>query len=139
MPDNVVDSLNYKGSFDGPRLSSSNTGSAKVTIAGLSPTATVFVLNGDYVRDGSFQSKVGNKASGNSHIDIVGTNITLSKPERKIVSGSATIAITGTGPKGNSFSYTGTIVFNGDGTALLTINGTAYTVNLTHGWCERHH
>jgi hypothetical protein len=139
VPDNVINALTYKGTFDGPRLSSSNSGSAHVTIAGLSPTALDFVVNGEYVRDGSFQSKVGNKASGNSHIDIVGTNITISKTDRKIVSGSATISITGTGPKGNSFSYTGTIVFNGDGTALLTINGTAYTVNLTHGWCERHH
>lgn len=138
VPDNVINTLTYKGSFDGPRLSSSNSGSANATIAGLSPTATDFVLNGEYVRDGSFQSKIGNKASGNSHIDIVGTNITLSKPDRKIVSGSATISITGTGPKGNSFSYTGTIVFNGDGTATLTINSAVYTINLVTGWRVRH-
>jgi hypothetical protein len=137
-PDNVINTLTYKGSFDGPRLSSTNSGSANVTIAGLTSTATNFVLNGEYTRDGSFQSKVGNKASGNSHIDIVGTNITLSKPGRKIISGTATITITGTGPKGNSFSYTGTIVFNGDNTATLTITGGAsYTINLLTGWRAR--
>jgi len=137
LPDNVINTLTYKGSFDGPRLSSTNSGNAHVTIAGLSPSATAFVVNGEYVRDGSFQSKVGNKASGNSHIDIVGTNITLSKPGRKIISGTATITITGTGPKG-SFSYTGTIVFNGDNTASLTLNGgAAYTINLLNGWRER--
>ncbi|MDO3628108.1 hypothetical protein [Mucilaginibacter sp. BT774] len=138
VPDNLINALTYKGSFDGPRLTSTNTGSANVTIAGLSPTATNFVLNGEYKRDGSFQSKVGNKASGNSHIDIVGTNIMLSKPGRKILSGSATISINGTGPKGNSFSYTGTIVFNGDNTATLTITGGAsYTINLLTGWRAR--
>ena len=137
QPDNVINALTYHGSFDGPRLSSSNSGSANVTIAGLSPTATNFVVNGEYKRAGSFQSKIGNKASGNSNIDIVGTNITLSKPDRKIISGNATISITGTGPKGASFSYTGTIVFNGDGTATLTINSTAYTINLTTGWRVR--
>lgn len=134
VPDNVINTLAYKGSFDGPRLSSSNTGTANVTIAGLSPSATNFVVNGEYVRDGSFQSKIGNKASGNSHIDIVGTNITLSKPGRVILSGNATITITGTGPKGNSFSFAGTIVFNGDGTATLTINSAAYTINLVTGF-----
>jgi len=138
VPDNVINTLTYKGSFDGPRLSSSNSGSANVTIAGLAPSATNFLLNGEYTRDGSFQSKVGNKASGNSHIDIVGTNITLSKPGRKILSGTATITITGTGPKGNSFSFNGTITFNGDGTATLNLSGGAsYTINLASGWRGR--
>jgi hypothetical protein len=138
VPDNVIDTLTYKGSFDGPRLSSSNSGNAKATIAGLSPSATNFLVNGEYTRDGSFQSKVGNKASGNSHISIVGTNILLSKPGRKILGGTATITITGTGPKGNSFSFNGTIKFNGDGTATLTLSGGAsYTINLLTGWRER--
>jgi hypothetical protein len=138
-PDNFVNTLTYHGTFDGPRLSSSNSGSANVTIAGLTQTATNFVINGEYKREGSFQSKVGNKASGNSSVDIVGTDITLSKPGRKILSGSATINITGTGPKGVSFSYSGTIVFNGDDTATLTINSTAYTINLITGWRARRH
>lgn len=138
-PDNMMDSLTYSGSFDGPRLSSTNSGSAKAKIAGLTSAATHFVVNGEFKRDGSFQSKVGNKASGNSHIDIVGTNIILSKPGRKIIGGTATITITGTGPKGNSFNYTGTIVFNGDNTATLTITGGAsYTINLLTGWRFRH-
>ncbi len=138
QPDNMVNVLTFHGSFDGPRLSSSNSGSSNFTIAGLTTTATNFVINGEYKRAGQFQSKVGTKASGNSNVDIVVTNLTLSKPGRNIVSGSATISITGTSPKG-TFSYTGTIVFNGGGTALLTINGTAYTINLVHGWCERRH
>src|ERR1041385_3610274 len=130
VPDNLINTLTYKGSFDGPRLSSTNSGNANVTIAGLTPNAINFVINGEYTRDGSFQSKVGNKASGNSHINIVGTNITVSKLGRKIISGTATINITGTGPKGNTFNYTGTIVFNGDSTATLTLSGGAsYTIN----------
>ena len=134
QPDNLVNVLNYHGSFDGPRLTSTNTGSSTFTIAGLTTNATNFVVNGEYKRTGSFQSKVGDKATGNSNVDIVVTNLKLSKPDRKKVSGSATIAITGTNAKGTSFSYNGTLVFNGDGTAALTINGTAYTVNLASGF-----
>lgn len=138
QPDNVIDTVTYSGSFNGPRLSSTNSGSAKVRIAGLTTAATHFVINGEFKRDGSFQSKVGNKASGNSHIDIVGTDIILSKPGRQILSGTATISITGTGPKGNSFSYTGTITFNGDNTATLNITGGgSYTINLLTGWRAR--
>jgi hypothetical protein len=91
-------------------------------------------VNGEYKRAGSFQSKIGNKASGNSSVDITVTNLTITKSNRKIASGSGTIAITGTGPKGGTFSYTGTIVFNGDETATLTINSNAYTVNLITGY-----
>jgi hypothetical protein len=134
QPDNLVNVLTYHGNFDGPRLTSTNSGSSTFTIAGLTTNATNFVINGEYKRAGTFQSKVGDKASGNSNVDIVVTNLKLSKPDRKIVSGSATIAITGTGAKGVSFSYTGTIVFNGDETATLTINGTGYTINLTNGF-----
>ncbi len=133
QPDNLANVLTYHGNFDGPRLTSTNTGSATFTIAGLSPTALSFVINGEYKRTGSFQSKVGNDLSGNSNIDIVVTNLTLSKTTRKIASGSATISITGTTSKNGAFSYTGTLVFNGDGTATLTINGTAYNVDLSTG------
>ena len=134
QPDNIINALTYNGSFNGPRLSSTNSGSATVTVAGLEQDSTNFVVSGEYKRAGAFQSKVGNKASGNSNVDIVGTNIKLSKSTRQILSGSGTIAITGTGPRGVSFSFTGTIVFNGDNTATLTINGNAYTINLMTGY-----
>jgi hypothetical protein len=133
QPDNLANVLTYHGNFDGPRLTSSNTGSATFTIAGLTPAAPSFVINGEYKRAGSFQSKVGNDLSGNSNIDIVVTSLTLDKTTRKIASGSATISITGTTPKSGAFSYTGKLVFNGDGTATLTINGTAYNIDLSTG------
>jgi hypothetical protein len=137
-PDNLVNSLTYHGDFGGPNLTSSNSGSAAFTITGLGTAATAFVINGEYKRSGSFQSKVGNKASGQSSVDIVVTNLTLTKPSRTIASGSATIAVTGTNSKTGAFSYAGALVFNGDGTATLTINATVYTVNLTTGVKTKH-
>ncbi|MGZ3928503.1 MAG: hypothetical protein ACXVJG_16220, partial [Mucilaginibacter sp.] len=138
QPDNLANALTYTGSFNGPRLTSSNSGNSTFTIAGLTTAASNFVVNGEYKRAGQFQSKVGNKASGSSSVDIVVTNLTLSKPARKILSGTATIAITGTTSKSGDFSYTGTIVFNGDGSATLTINGTVYNINLATGFKVKH-
>jgi hypothetical protein len=133
VPDNLSSSLVYSGSFSGPHISSTNSGSAIFTVAGLSPTANNFVINGEYKRSGSFKSKIDTAKAGNSNIDIVVTALTLRKPARTIASGTATISITGNVPKKGNFSYTGTLVFNGDGTATLTINGTVYTINLTTG------
>ena len=49
--------------------------------------ATNFVINGEYKRAGTFESKVGNKATGNSNMDIVVTNLQLFKtrPDTSLV------------------------------------------------------
>ncbi len=133
LPDNIVNALTYHGDFSGPRISTTATGTANATIAGLSLTANNFVINGEYKRAGTFASKVGNKATGNSSVDIVVTNLTLAKPARTIVSGTATIAVSGVAGT-HSYSFTGNVTFNGDGTATLVITGGAtYVVNLSTG------
>lgn len=138
QPDNLVNVLNYDGSFSNPRISTTATGSANATIAGLTQTASNFVINGEYKRAGTFESKVGNKATGNSNLDITLTNVTLSKPGRAIVSGSGTFTLSGVAGK-VTYNYAGTITFNGDGTATLNVTGgSSYTVNLgSGGWIKR--
>ncbi|MBS1501325.1 MAG: hypothetical protein JST32_04640 [Bacteroidetes bacterium] len=133
QPDNIVNTLLFHGSYDGPNISKIDSGSANVTIAGLTSAASNFVINGEYKRSGSYTSKVGNKGSGNSSIDIVLTNVTLTKPGRKISGGTATISISGTSAKG-SFSYTGTITFNGDNTCWLNIGKVRYLIDLHTGF-----
>jgi hypothetical protein len=133
VPDSLLTNLAYSGSFSGPNLSSSNSGSSLFTVGGLGSASTAFVINGEHKRSGQFKSKIDTTNAGYSSTDIVITNLTLKKPSRMIESGSATISVTGNVPKEGNFSYTGTIVFNGDGTAKLTLNGTAYTINLFSG------
>lgn len=133
QPDNLIDSLLYNGSYHGPVVTSSNSGSAKVTIAGLTTQATNYVVNGDYNRTGSFDNKASGK-SYNSNIVITVTNVLLTKPGHKIVGGSATFSITGSTPKG-TYNFSGTITFNQDSTATLVITGGAtYTIDLHTGF-----
>ncbi|MES2426883.1 MAG: hypothetical protein V4560_07900 [Bacteroidota bacterium] len=132
QPDNLVNTITFKGSFDGPRITSADAGSSSVTIAGLTTNATNFVINGTYTRKGSFTSKVGSKATGSSLVDIKATNILLSKPSRAILSGSATITVSGTAGT-STFSYSGTIVFNGNNQATLTVGTNVYIINLLTG------
>jgi hypothetical protein len=132
-PDNVTGNLNYTGMFNNPHLSSSNTGNVSFTVAGFSPTATAYVLNGAFIRSGSFASKTDTTNHGTVHIIIQIQNLKLLKPNRNIVGGNAGFTITGTIPKKGDFSFTGTVVFSTDGTAKVTINGTTYSVDLTTG------
>jgi len=138
QPDSLSINLTYSGSYSGPNMSSSNSGSSIFGVGGLLPTDTAFVINGEYKRAGSFSSKVDTADHGNSNVDIVISSLTLKKPGRMIESGTATFNITGTGPHKGSFSFTGNIVFNGDGTATVTVNGTVYTINLENGDRHRH-
>jgi len=133
QPDSLMSSLIYSGSFNGPNLSSSNSGSSIFTVSGLLSTATDFVINGEYKSTGEFKSKVDTTNAGSSNVDIKISALTLKKPGRAIVSGSSTVSVTGTVPKKGAYSYTGTLVFNGDGTATLTINGTVYKIYLATG------
>ena len=138
QPDNIVNTLTYNGTFSGPRISTTATGTANATIAGLTTAASDFVINGEYKRTGSFASKVGNMATGNSSVDIVITNLTLAKPARTIVSGTGTFTISGVAGKIN-YSYAGTITFNGDGTATLVVTGgSTYVITLATGVYVKH-
>ena len=125
----------YNGSFNNASLSSTFAGSADFTVSGLGRNYTAYVINGEYKRSGSFQSKADTSYHGTQSVDIVFTNLTLTKPLEVIkTGGSASFTISGNMPsKGGVFNYTGTIVFNGDENATLTVNGTVYLINLATG------
>jgi hypothetical protein len=124
----------YSGSFANASLSSTYTGSGDFTIAGLGKSYTTYIINGEYKRSGSFQSKTDTSFHGNHNIDIVFSNLTLIKPLKVIKAGSeATFTISGNTPSKGAFSYTGNIIFNGDASATLTVNGSIYLVNLATG------
>lgn len=123
----------YSGSFANTSLASTYSGSANFSISGLGKTYTAYIINGEYKRSGSFQSKTDTSYHGTHNVDIVFTNLTLTKPLKVIKSGSASFTISGTMPAKGNFNYTGTIVFNGDVNATLTVNGTVYLINLANG------
>ena len=131
-PDNVSTTATSTGSFDGPNLSSTDSGTSTFTVAGLASSATSYTLNGEYKRTGSFTQKTGNMNQGNSNIDIVLSNVSIPKTGGTIASGTATFTLNGSSSKG-AFSFTGTITFVGNNQANVVINGTAYVVNLLTG------
>jgi len=133
QPDNVTISATDNGSFDGPRLTSKNSGSLSAKIGGLTTASQVFVLSGEYKRAGSYTSKVENKTSGTSTVDIVVTGITVNKATKIITAGTATFSVTGTTSTKGTINTTGTLVFNGSNKATLTINSVNYIVDLITG------
>jgi hypothetical protein len=132
VPDNVSSSATSTGSFDGPNLSSTDSGTSTFNVAGLASSATAYTLSGEYKRAGSFTQKTGNMNKGSSNVDIVVSSLSIPKTGGTIASGSANFTLSGTSNNG-TFNFTGTITFVGNNQANVTINGTAYVVNLLTG------
>jgi len=133
QPDSTSTSSVYSGSYSNSNYSSSNSGSSIFTTSGLAPASTQAVVNGEFKQAGSFQSKTTATNMGNHNIDIVLKSLTFTKATRQIASGNATIAVTGSTPSQGSFSYSGTLIFNGDGTATLILNSITYKIDLNTG------
>ena len=124
------------GQYSTPRMSSADSTAGVWTLSGILPNAGSYTCNGTYNRIGSQISKVRNKYNYNTIISFTVSSLVISKSTLKILSGSASGSISGTVSGGQSFNYTMSIVFNGDMTATVTINGKVYTVNLTTGQVE---
>jgi hypothetical protein len=133
QPDNITGTATDKGTFDGPNLSATNDGNVTFRIAGLTQTATVYAINGEYKRLGTFTSKVESKNTGTITVDLVVTNLLINKSSKIITGGTATVTVTGSTAKKANINFTGTATFTGDGKATVTLAGTAYIVDLLTG------
>lgn len=130
VPASLAFEGSYSGNFNSLRMQSSNTGSRALTVTGLEPSAQVYTFNGSTSRTGSHTSKVRNQTTFNVTIQSSLSNVTVSKTSYHITGGSGTVTATCSTSGGNSQTFNGTIVFNNNSTATLTINGTNYTIQL---------
>jgi hypothetical protein len=129
IPQQFAFAYSGKTSYDAPRISSDDSAQAQFTVTGLQPSASQYVFNQTYTRKGSETSKVGNQLGFTSTITIQTSNLTVDKSTQQILSGSATVSISGATTSGKAFSYTGTLTFNGNKQATLVL-GNSNTYNI---------
>ena len=123
------------GSFDGPRIASSENRTNNWVFTGLLSTTGEYILNGQSERSGNSQSKVGNQSQITSNASITFSDVLIDKLTSEIVGGTLFWEIEGT-VNDKSFACEATVVYKGDGLAELTIEGDTYTVDLTTGEIE---
>lgn len=119
------------GSFDAPNMNSTSNASANWSIGNII-SMSPFTLNGSYSRTGVQNTSYLVPHVITSSLDITYSDLEFSRMEHEILGGSAEFTITGTFDT-LEFSYTGTLVFNGDGTATVTIGNYTYTIDLQSG------
>lgn len=129
VPQSIAMNLQSSGNYTTPRVSSNDSGTGSLTVSNL-VTGPNFLINGSCTRNGSQTRLLRNGNGATTTVTISLSNVAVSKTTRKIQSGSAEVIINGQGSGGQTVDSTGSIVFNGDGTATLTINGQTYTITL---------
>ncbi len=132
IPD-FVWNYTLNGSFEGERIASTIQSSGNLVYGNLNPLETNYLMNGDYTRTGTTIAKKWNNKTYTCTINVNFVDVEIVKTTHEVISGSANFTITGTGFNSEAFSYTGTVIYNSDGTILLTINTHSYIINLENG------
>jgi hypothetical protein len=129
LPSSLSFTREMDGSYETARLLSTDEAASEWTISQLL-TGPNYILNGSYVRTGQQGSKVREMRTFTSTVSISVDKLNVDKGKQRITSGLATFQLTGNINDESAFSFTGDIVFLGDGSATVIINGNSYAVDL---------
>lgn len=132
-PEKFTSDFTYDGNFDGPRFASDYSGAGALIITQLQESNATYKIGGSYDRAGSFESKVGEQSSGSSNIDININGVEINKSTKVITGGSADASIQGVISGKGNYSFDAHIVFNGNGTANITVSGDTFVMTLATG------
>ncbi len=118
------------GTYTAPRMSSTDEGTYNFAVTGVQPTSDDLTFNGNYTRIGTQTTKIRTELQFSATLGVVLTDLIVAKGTREVQSGTGTFTFTGVTSLADTFSYTGVLTYNGDGTATATFNGKDYTINL---------
>jgi len=133
QPTKFTSDFTYSGSLDGPKFASDYSGSGSLIITSLDAASAVYTINGSYDRAGSFESKIEEQTSGSSNISLDIDEVLINKSTKVIVGGSADASVSGVIPSKGNYAFDAHVVFNGDGTANIQVNGKVFVANLATG------
>ncbi len=128
IPQSADISLQGNGSFNGQRWSGSQSSNGALNLSGLNPQATEYTVNGSYTRQGELTGNLRHSnPTLNTSTDVNLSGMTIRKSDKQIAGGNGTALITASNGKGQTQTINATLIFNGDGTATVTVNGYSYT------------
>lgn len=132
-PKSLNSEFTYEGSFDGPKFAMQYSGNGLLAVTSLEAASASYTINGSYERAGSFESKIGEQSAGSSNVKIDIDDVVINKSTKVIMSGSADASINGVVSGKGNYAFDSHIVFNGDGTATITVSGDKFVMNLSTG------
>ncbi|HKK39547.1 MAG TPA: hypothetical protein VJ949_09020 [Cryomorphaceae bacterium] len=120
----------YNGNFDGSFRSLEREGSRNWVWSEIGPLGDLRFMNGTGAHSGNRYFNENQENIFSWDYEAEWTTVAISKETNQIDSGSGVFTLIMTGPQGNSFTFDGSVVFNGEQSATVTVNGEVYEVNL---------
>jgi hypothetical protein len=131
-PNNYQLAYDADGNYSSPNVNATVTANGSLNVTDFL-SASSYLVTGQSGREGSFTMKIGNHSSITGTVTTTLDNFRVSKTTGLAESGGATIVVNGATGAGRTFGFTGTLVYTGNYTGTLTINGELFSVNLTTG------
>lgn len=129
IPQSFTFTRSAQGAYNSSKISSDDSSNGNWTVGNL-VTGTAWTFGGTYTRSGSQVSSIKSPHSFTSELTVNASNIMVNKSNTRIESGTASFKLTGSNNAGETFTFEGNIVFNGNGTATVTINGQTFEIPL---------
>lgn len=129
IPESLDFGRESQGSYETTRMESFDASSSTWNLDNLI-LGTEYVLNGDYSRSGSQTSKIRDENSLTSTVEMSLTNLNVDKGSRRIQSGTADVTISGQSSTGHNLSVEAEVIFQGNGSAIVVVNGNSYEIDL---------
>jgi hypothetical protein len=121
-----------KGNYTSPNVNATISAAGSMNVTGFL-SGDYYVVNGQSGRDGTFTMKIGNKNSITGSVTTTLVNFKVSKTTGLLESGTATIVVNGSTSAGMNFGFTGALVYTGNYTGTLTIEGKQFIINISTG------
>jgi hypothetical protein len=133
VPSTLSYSITTNGVRSGNRLESQGTSNGTLSAAGFEISQSSYTVNGSFNRTHTVTQKSASNKTFNSQLETTLSDLSVNKSTKIIEGGTASISASGTSSSGGSYTYTASVVFNGDGTANVAVNSDAYLVNTKTG------
>lgn len=116
------------GDFSSPHWLGTENTAGELVFTGLSPMEASYVVNGAYDLTGNLTGSLRKVSpSFDCVVTLHLTNLLIDKNTYKITGGSGTAVITASSANGQTKTLNGDLVFNGNGSATVTVNGHEHT------------
>ncbi|MGB6151829.1 MAG: hypothetical protein WBG48_07550 [Pricia sp.] len=119
------------GTYSSPRMDSDDIVTYEAVLSNIAESGSTYAYTGSFTREGTQTTRIaGRTRNFDSTLSIESSGVSIDKETRKILEGSSTFSLTGTLSTGETFSYIGTVTYEGNGAATVVMNGNTYQVQI---------
>lgn len=128
IPQSLDFDVNGSGTFSGLNWTGSTTATGEMAFTGLGVQATDYNASGSYQYTGTFTGDLRRTdPSVNCTANLTLTDLVINKSAQQITGGTGTATLTATSASGESVTFNATIIFNGNGSVTVEVNGHSHT------------